>query len=99
MIGGLTPLKLKPVPLVVIWEIVRAEPPEFVRVSESVWLLPVATLPKLRLVGFALKMAGVTPVPDNAMFSAEFDALLTIARLPVRLPAACGEKTTLNAEL
>ena len=34
------------------WAIVTAEPPELVKVSDSVWLLPTCTLPKLRLVGF-----------------------------------------------
>jgi hypothetical protein len=32
VIGRVIPLKLKPVPLGVIWEIVSPEPPEFVRV-------------------------------------------------------------------
>ena len=34
------PLKLNPLPLAVAAEIVRLDPPELVRVSDSVWELP-----------------------------------------------------------
>lgn len=62
-------------------------------------VLPAATLPKLRLLGLALRTAGVTPVPDKGMLSEELEALLTIVRFPVRLPADCGEKRMLTAAL
>jgi hypothetical protein len=81
--GRLIPLKENPVPLGAICEIVRAEPPEFVRVSASVVLPPVATLPKLRLVGFAVSWPGVMPVPDRGTFRAGLDAFEVIARLPL----------------
>lgn len=44
--GRLIPLKLNPVPLGVIWEIVTPEPPVFVNVCNRVTLLLIATLPK-----------------------------------------------------
>lgn len=51
--GGLIPLKLKPVPVVTICEIVMAVDPTFVTVSEAVLLMDVCTVPKLMLPGFA----------------------------------------------
>lgn len=96
MTGGLIPEKLNPDPLAVICEIVSAEPPTFVSVSGSVLLLPVATLPKLRLAGLAASWPGVTPVPDSGTFKVEFAALELIARFPLTLPADAGEKVTLK---
>jgi hypothetical protein len=83
----LIPLKLNPAPLGVIWEIVSAEPPEFVTVSARVALLPVVTLPKLRLAGFAVSWPDVVPVPDSGTEKVGFDPLELITRLPVVLPA------------
>jgi len=59
-------------------------------------LLPVATFPKLWLVGFAVKNPGATPVPDNEIFKVGFDALLINATFPLTFPLACGEKRTLK---
>jgi len=97
--GRLIPLTLNPVPPGVIWEMVRAEPPEFVRVSARVALLPVLTLPKLRLAGLALSWPGVTPVPDNGTFKTELAALDVIARLPLTPPLEVGENLTLKLAL
>jgi hypothetical protein len=97
--GGVTPAKLKPDPLEVIWEIVRAEPPIFVSVSPSVLLLPVATLPKLRLTGLAASCPAVTPVPDSGTLSVGFAAFEVIARFPLTLPLDTGEKTRLKFAL
>jgi hypothetical protein len=47
------PTTVKPVPVIVPWEIVTAAVPVFVRVSDCEVLDPVATLPKLKLVAFA----------------------------------------------
>jgi len=52
--GKASPLTLNPLPLAVTAEIVRLDPPELVRVSVIVWELPSGTLPKPRLVGFAV---------------------------------------------
>lgn len=65
--GGFTPVMLKPVPLGVIDEMVTAVPPLLLSVSDSVLLDPVATLPKVKLVGFALTAPGETAVPDRAI--------------------------------
>jgi len=93
------PVKLKPVPLGVIWEMVRAEPPELISVWESVLLLAEATFPKLRLVGFAASVAGVAPVPERERFRVELEASLTMARFPLTLPLDWGVKSTVKLVL
>jgi hypothetical protein len=97
--GTVTPLKPKPVPTGVIWLIVSGDPPELVRVSDSEVLLPVVTLPKLRLAGAAVSWPGVTPVPESGTFKGELVALEAMAKLPVMLPAAVGENFTLKLTL
>ena len=97
--GRLIPLKLNPVPLGVIWEIVRGEPPEFVSVSASVELLPVATLPKPKFAGFAVSWPRVTPVPDSGTFREELDAFEVITRLPLTLLLEVGANLILTATL
>ena len=93
-------MKLKSVPLGAIWEMVRAEPPELISVWESVLLLAAPTLPKLRLLGFAARTAGVpagvTPVPERAISKVGLSASLTNFRPPVRLPDDGGAKFTVN---
>ena len=93
------PLKAKPVPDGDTCEIVSAEPPELVSVCESVLVLPVATFPKPWLAGLAVRRPGVTPVPDNATFRVEFEALLIRARFPFTLPPDWGAKETVNVVL
>jgi len=85
--GRVIPLKLKPAPLGAIWEIVSADPPEFVSFSESVVLPPVVTFPKPRLVGLAVSWPGSVPVPVDCTVRLGFDALELITRLPLTLPA------------
>jgi hypothetical protein len=78
---------------------VTVEPPEFVRVSERVWLLPTCTLPKLRLVAVAVSEPGVAPVPESGMPRLGFDALLVMERLPLADPPVVGVKVTLKLTL
>jgi hypothetical protein len=61
-------------------------------------VLPTVTSPTLRLAGLAL-MARLTPVPESETVAGELVALLTIARLPVALPATVGAKVTVNVAL
>ena len=51
VVGTVSPLRLKPLPLVEAAEIVRLVLPEFVRVPERVFEFPITTLPKLKLEG------------------------------------------------
>ena len=79
--------------------IVTLEPPELVRVSDSVWLLPTCTLPKLRLAAVAASEPGVTPEPESGMPRVGFDALLVMERFPEADPPVVGVNVTLNVTL
>jgi len=61
--------------------------------------LPVCTLPKLRLDGFAASAPGVTPVPDKGILSVGLEALLVREKEPLAAPADCGANTTLKLGL
>jgi hypothetical protein len=78
---------------------VTLDPPELVRVSDSVWLLPTCTLPKFRLVTVAVSAPGATPVPESGMFNVGFDALLMMERFPLADPAVVGVNVTLKVAL
>jgi len=78
---------------------VTLEPPELVRVSVKVLLLPVCTVPKLRLVGLAPRLPGVTPVAETAILSVGLEPLLVTAIFPLTAPAEFGANTTLNVGL
>ena len=63
--GRLIPLTAKPVPMGVICETVTADPPELVSVSVRDEVLPVVTVPKLRLAGADASWPAATPVPPT----------------------------------
>jgi hypothetical protein len=84
----------------VAWAIVTLEPPELVKVSDSVWLLPTCTLPKLRLGAVAVSDPGITPEPESGTVNMGFDALLVMERfLPEADPPVVGAKVTLKVAL
>lgn len=56
--GAVMPVIVNPVPVTVICDIVRLDCPVLVIVSLLVWLVPVCTLPKLRLVGDGVSTPG-----------------------------------------
>ena len=70
-----------------------------VTVSDKDWLFPTVMLPKLRLVGFAPSVPGVSPVPDAGIVRVGFDALEVTVTLPLALPAEAGVKVTVNPAL
>src|SRR5216683_7227467 len=74
--------------------------PVLVRLALSE-LLPLRfTLPKLRLVGFAVsRKVAVTPVPLRARVRGEPGALLVMETLPLALPVAEGANCALNVVL
>jgi hypothetical protein len=92
----------------VAWAMVTLEPPELVRVSDSVWLLPTCTLPKLRLEAVAVSDPGVTPEPASGTVMTEIDldllrrsdgireALVVTDIIPFWFPIAVGAKVTLK---
>ena len=63
---------------------------------DFVLLLPTCTLPKLRLVGFALRVPAAVAVPERETVKVGLDALLVMVRLPVGVPAVVGANTTLK---
>ena len=70
--------------------------PELVSVWDKVWLLPIETVPKFRLDGFAVIELDATPAPESVAVRTEFEASLAIARLPPALPAEVGVNVRLN---
>ena len=91
---------LNPLPLRLACVMVTEEPPEFVRVSESVWEFPGCTLPKRRLEGFGLSVpAGKIPVPANATVTFGFDPLELRERFPLTLPLDGGVNFTVKVVL
>jgi len=81
-------------------EIVMFEVPLLVRVTLRDLLLPVLTLPKLKLVGFAPSTwVAARPVPLRAIAVGEPGALLVSEMLPEALPEEVGAKTALNVAL
>jgi hypothetical protein len=94
--GKLGPVKLNPLPVAAAAEIVTVEPPLLVTTTATVLLLPIVTLPKATLLGFAINDPGATPVPERAMFNGDPCASETTARLPLILPAPVGANFTVN---
>ena len=62
-------------------------------------MLLTCTLLKLRLDGFAVRLPGVTPVPDRGMLSVGLEPLLVRERVPLAAPVDCGANTTLKLGL
>jgi hypothetical protein len=77
------------------------EPPVFVIVSESFPVLPTFTLPKLRLVGFALRAPAVTatPFPEIGTVKLGLLAVEVMVRFPLAEPAAPGANDTVKVAL
>src|SRR6478609_5261505 len=73
--GKLSPFIRKSFPVTVAWWTVRFELPELIRVADWVWLVPIFTLPKARLVGKTASCPAAMPVPDRV-------ALNTVGRVP-----------------
>ena len=90
--GVLIPPTVKPDPLPATCEIVMLDALELVMVSESDWVLPTVTLPKLKLTGFNPREPEATPVPESEMAAWLLDALLVIVPVALKAPAAFGVK-------
>ena len=71
-------------------------PPVLVNVSDRLAWLPTWTLPKARLVGFALSVPGVTPVPERGMLRLGLEPLEVMLTLPLAAPLTVGAKRTVN---
>ena len=95
------PLPLKPVPEVVIDEIVRFALPVLLSEIDCVALLPTVTLVKLMPVGLAVNCAtgAAVPLPVTGRFTGELEAVLTKETLPAALPIADGTKFNVKESL
>lgn len=96
--GTVIPLTVNPAPDTATCEIVTLLFPVLMRETDcELLVLPTRMLPKLKLLilGDSRKVCA-TPVPDRAIVVGELVALLTAETLPVSLPAAAGEKATVN---
>ena len=74
-------------------------PPLLVTVSDKDCLFPTVTLPKLRVVGSAPSVPGVTPVPDKGIIRVGFEAFDVMVMLPLALPADDGANNTVKLAL
>ena len=75
--GNEGPVTAKPDPVMLACDMVRLEPPELVRVSARLWVLPTCTLPNPKLDGVGSNCPAVTPEPETGTVIA---ALVVLAR-------------------
>jgi hypothetical protein len=95
-----TPLALNPAPCVVNPEIVTFEFPVLVSVKGRELEVFRFTVPKLKLVGFALRVSAVaTPVPLRLMVMGEGLPFVASRMVPLIAPAPDGANTALNIRL
>lgn len=80
-------------------ELIVTDAPLAVRLPLSAELDPMATLPKLRLLGDTASWPEATPVPVSAILSGEFDAFDTTDRLPLAAPPLVGVNVAVNVML
>ena len=97
--GGVIPEMLNAVPAAVAAEIVALAPPVFVTVSVWLELWPTVMFVKVRLVGDAVRVAGVTAVPVRGIDKLGFEAFEATVTVPLNVPADVGVKVTLNDAL
>jgi hypothetical protein len=87
------PVWPNPAPFTVIWEKLSVVLPPLCNVICCESVVPFATVPKARLVGFD-EICACNPVPERAIVAGEFGALLVIEMVPEALPPVAGVKVT-----
>jgi hypothetical protein len=96
----LTPLVLKPVPVVVTPETVRSEFPVLVNTTLSEVSVLKSTLPKFRLVALAPRVTvELVDVPVRGMVMGELETLLVTAMDPVKVATTVGLNVAVNVAL
>ena len=93
VIGSVDPLIVYPVPEITAELIVAAALPVLESVIVCDALLPVTTLPKFNVAGFA-ESCGCAPVPVAEITLGEFVALLITETVPFTAPTTVGANTT-----
>jgi hypothetical protein len=96
--GAVRPVMLNPVPDALPAEIATLDVPEFVRVTLTDALAPTTKLPKLMLVGFAVRFP-CTPVPLSAIDTVGLLAVLVITMLPAVTPTVVGANCAVKVVL
>lgn len=84
------PLSWNPVPLAAALDNVTLVPPVFVTVTLCDCLLPTVTVPNAVLAGFRRSCPSLMPSPVSEILVAAVDALLVIAAVAEKAPAALG---------
>jgi len=79
--------------------IVTVVPPLLVMLAGRLCVEPLCTDPKLRLEGVTVNDPGVTAVATRGTERLVFEAFDVTERLPVKLPADCGEQVMLTVAL
>jgi hypothetical protein len=97
--GAFNPEILKPDPETEACEMVALIPPIFVTATVCDWLLPVCTPLNLRLTGVAVRLAGITPLPESDMSNVVADPVTVNDNVPLLGPAAAGANRTPKVEL
>ena len=94
-----TPLTEKNAPGTSTFDTVTLEFPAFVRVTLNVLLFPTETFPKFKLDVLVVRNAvAAIPIPLKDTALGELEMSLMTETLPDKIPAAFGEKTTLNVD-
>ena len=93
--GNEKPLKLNSGLLVLAEETVTLEPLAL-NVAVRLLLWPTVMLPKSNVVGDNSNWPGAVAVPESAIVKLEFEALDTMAMLPLAVPEDVGAKTVLK---
>jgi hypothetical protein len=96
--GVARPVMLNPVPDALPCEIATLAVPEFFKVTLTDPLEPTSKLPKLMLVGFAVRLP-CTPVPLSATVTVGLLAVLVIRTLPEAAPTVVGANCAVKVVL
>src|ERR1700704_4336038 len=93
--GSAGALILNPVPVTLVWEMIKLAFPESLRVSVWVFDTPTGTLPNATLAG-TTDTCGFNPTPLNVTVKFGLLALLVTVTLPVVVPMTVGLKVILK---
>ena len=96
--GAARPVMLNPVPDALPCDIATLAVPEFFKVTLTDPLEPTSKLPKLMLVGFAVRLP-CTPVPLSATVTVGLLAVLVIRTLPEAAPTVVGANCAVKVVL
>lgn len=94
--GSVNPLIENIAPVTFACEIVTADPPVLVSVSNKLELFPTCTFPNPRLLGFGVNVPCVTPVPESGMLKLGFEPFDVMLTFPFTTPLPVGLKSTVN---